>query len=201
MTFSTKSPFVYSAFILLTLLAAGAAYIILTPGRSVDQSTVSEPTSGSTGPGAASSPSLDRTGKAPDFQLQRMNGETFRLSDHFGKVIVLNFWATWCPPCRKEIPDFIDMQNKYGKEGLLFVGVAEDKEGWKVVRPFARKMDINYPIVVDDGAVASRYGGIRGLPTSFIIGRDGEIHHVVPGMMRRDLLESELTKLLASADG
>lgn len=132
---------------------------------------------------------------APDFSLKTMEGNTFTLSDHKGQVIVLNFWATWCGPCRKEIPDFIDLQKELRSEGVLFAGVSLDKKGWSKVRPYAKKMGINYPIMVDDGSVSRQYGPIRAIPTSFIINKKGKVEYVAPGMLNRKKLKPILLKL------
>lgn len=134
---------------------------------------------------------------APDFTLTNMEGEAFTLSDHVGKVIVLNIWATWCPPCREEIPDFIEIQNEMKNDGVLFVGVSLDETGWDVVRPFAKEFKINYPLVVDDGTVDNKYGPISGLPTSFIINKLGQVELVAPGMVTKEQLKPILQKLVA----
>jgi cytochrome c biogenesis protein CcmG/thiol:disulfide interchange protein DsbE len=132
---------------------------------------------------------------APDFTLKRMNGKPFTLSDHKGQVIVLNVWATWCPPCRKEIPGFIKIQKEMRDKGVLFVGVSLDKKGWKAVRPFAKKYGINYPIMVDDGTVNSKYGPFRGIPTTFIITKKGKVAYGAAGMINTDALKPVLEKL------
>ncbi|MCH8495567.1 MAG: TlpA family protein disulfide reductase [Balneolales bacterium] len=134
---------------------------------------------------------------APDFTLTNMEGEQFTLSDHKGKVIVLNIWATWCPPCREEIPDFIELQNEMKNDGVLFVGVSVDEKGWDVVRPFAQEFKINYPLVIDDGTIYAKYGPLPGLPTSFIINKLGQIEHFVPGMVSKAQLLPVLQELAA----
>jgi len=134
---------------------------------------------------------------APDFTLTNMEGEAFTLSDQKGKVIVLNIWATWCPPCREEIPDFIEIQNEMKNDGVLFVGVSVDETGWDVVRPFAEEFQINYPLVVDDGTVYAKYGPLPGLPTSFIINKQGQVAHVAPGMVTKAQLQPILQELVA----
>lgn len=134
---------------------------------------------------------------APDFTLETMQGEQFTLSEHRGKVIVLNIWATWCPPCRKEIPDFIELQDNMREDDVLFVGVSIDEEGWEVVRPFAKKYQINYPLVVDDGSIYQKYGPFRGIPTTFFINRKGQVEYVAPGMVNKDLVKPILEKLTA----
>ncbi len=129
-----------------------------------------------------------------------MNGETFRLSEHRGKVVVINFWATWCGPCRQEIPGFVRLQEEFRADGLLFVGISTDPEGFEVVRPFAEKMGINYPLVVDDGSVAPRYGGIRALPTSFIVDPEGVVRYMQPGLLPEGALRPVLVRMLEEAD-
>lgn len=131
---------------------------------------------------------------APDFTLETMNGAPFTLSEQEGKIVVLNIWATWCPPCRDEIPDFIEIQNEM-KEDVLFLGVSLDEEGWDAVRPFAEEFEINYPLVVDDGTVTEKYGPIMGIPMSFVINRDGDVEYVIPGMIRREVLQPALEEL------
>lgn len=135
--------------------------------------------------------------QAPDFALPTLDGDTFRLSEHRGKVVVLNFWATWCAPCRHEIPDFIALQRELGDAGVQFAGVSLDEEGFDIVRPYAEEMGINYPIVHDDGEVATQYGGIRVVPTTFLIGPEGKVHGYAPGMVTEDVLRPQLEELLA----
>lgn len=132
---------------------------------------------------------------APDFTLIRMNGEPFTLSEHFGKVIVLNIWATWCRPCREEIPDFIQLQNEM-KDKVLFLGVSIDREGWQKVRSFANGLGINYPVMIDNGSVNAKYGPIRVVPTSFIINKQGKVAYVAPGMITKEMLKPVLDKLV-----
>lgn len=132
---------------------------------------------------------------APDFTLKRMNGKLFTLSDHKGQVVILNVWATWCPPCRKEIPGFIDIQKQMRDKSVLFVGVSVDEKGWKVVRPFAKKLGINYPIVVDDGTVRLKYGPLRGIPTTFIINKKGKVEYMATGLINQKALQPVLDKL------
>lgn len=144
--------------------------------------------------------SADTTGDpelqdAPDFTLETMNGDMFTLSEHEGKVIVLNIWATWCPPCREEIPDFIELQEEMEEDGVLFVGVSVDETGWDVVRPFAKEFKINYPLVVDDGAVREKYGPFQGIPTTFFINKEGKVEYVAPGMVSKETIEPILEEL------
>ena len=145
---------------------------------------------------AASQRAAENARRAPDFSLKQMNGDTFRLSDHRGEIVVLNFWATWCPPCRQEIPGFIALQNEFENQGVTFVGVSLNKDGFSSVRPYAEKMGINYPLVVDDGSVAPKYGGIRILPSTVLIGPEGTIQHRKVGYFPEEQLRSQLNAML-----
>ena len=134
---------------------------------------------------------------APDFALRTLSGDTFRLSDQRGRVVVLNFWATWCPPCRVEIPDFIALQDAFGTDDVVFVGVSLDEGGRERVARFADQMGINYPIAIDDGSADAAYGPISSLPATFLIDRAGEVRSYVPGMATREMLEPVLAALVA----
>jgi peroxiredoxin len=112
---------------------------------------------------------------APDFALPDLSGKTVRLSDFKGKVVLLDFWATWCVPCREEIPAFIQLQRQYASRGFTVLGIALDDEGAAVVKPFAQKLGVNYPLVIGNTQIAAAYGGIQAVPTAFLIGRDGMI--------------------------
>ncbi len=133
--------------------------------------------------------------RAPDFTLKTMEGKNFTLSEHRGKVIVLNFWATWCGPCRKEIPDFIELHQEMKNDGVIFAGISLDKEGWEKVRPYANNMGINYPVMVDNGKVSRQYGPIRVIPTTLIINKKGQVEYVAPGMLTKEKLKPILSKL------
>lgn len=135
--------------------------------------------------------------EAPSFSLYTLDGEAFRLEEHRGKVVVLNFWATWCPPCRREIPTFVKLQRELGDRGLQFVGVAlERSAGPGDVRAFAEKMNVNYPVGLGNGRIAQKYGGVRGLPETFIIGPGGTIQGHIQGMATESMLRPGLEALL-----
>lgn len=132
---------------------------------------------------------------APDFTLKQLDGTLFRLSDYEGKVILLDFWATWCAPCRDEIPRFIGWQAKYGNQGLQVIGVSMDDDV-QPVQKFSREFRMNYPVAVGTQELAARYGGILGLPVNIVIGRDRRIVSKHLGLQDLSLLEQELTAQL-----
>ena len=142
---------------------------------------------------------------APDFELNVLNGKskTLRLSDLRGKAVVVNFWATYCEPCKIEMPWLVDLQKKYGVEGLQVVGIAmdwEDKSDEKNVASFARKIGVNYPILQGTERVADLYGGIEGLPTLFFVDRSGKVLEHELGLRGESILEDNIKKALASGD-
>jgi cytochrome c biogenesis protein CcmG/thiol:disulfide interchange protein DsbE len=133
---------------------------------------------------------------APDFTLNDLDGKPFRMSDTKGNVVILDFWATWCPPCRMEIPHFEALYRQYRANGLEIVGVALDRGGAKVVKPFVKDAGVTYPVVIGDQATANAYGGIRGIPTTFIIDRQGRIVEKAVGYRDKAFFESRIKELL-----
>lgn len=135
--------------------------------------------------------------KARDFTVTQVNGETFSLSAHSGQVVMLNIWATWCAPCAEEVPDFVDLYEKYKDEGLVVLGVSIDKQGESVVKPFMEKHDVSYPVVIDRGTIMDKYGPTMGIPTTYIIGREGNLQYFAVGALTKKELEPRLKKLLS----
>jgi len=132
---------------------------------------------------------------APPFLVTDLNGQPISTADWHGKVVILNFWATWCPPCREEIPEMIDLTNRY-KDRLQVVGVSMDDGDPAEVRQFAKEIGINYPIVMWSREIVREYGGVPGLPTSFVINREGRVVQKHVGLYSIDVYESEVRALL-----
>jgi peroxiredoxin len=136
---------------------------------------------------------------APDFQLASLDGKNLKLSDYHGKAVLLNFWATWCEPCKIEMPWFVDLQKKYGPQGLQVLGIAMDDASPKDIAEFAQKMRVNYPIVVGKEEVGAKYGGVQFLPSTFYIDRDGKIIDHVFGLVSRSEIETSIQKALGQS--
>jgi peroxiredoxin len=134
--------------------------------------------------------------KAPNFSLQTQNGKVIELSKLKGKVVLVNFWATWCPPCRAEIPDFIEVYNMYKSKGFEIVGIALDEDGWSKVAPYIEKIKMNYPVVLGSAKVVQQYGGIEAIPTTFIVDKNGYIAASQVGVLSKELLVQKLKSLL-----
>ena len=133
---------------------------------------------------------------APDFTLQSLNGQNMSLSDLRGKAVLLNFWATWCAPCKIEMPWFVELQNEYGAQGLQIVGVAMDDSSKDDIAKFAKDMGVNYPVLIGKEAVGEEYGGVPALPESFFIGRDGKIVDKIIGLKGKAEIEDAVKKAL-----
>jgi thiol-disulfide isomerase/thioredoxin len=133
---------------------------------------------------------------APEFALKDVDGRSVSLADYKGKVVLLNFWATWCGPCKIEIPWFIEFEQKYKDRGFAVLGVAMDEEGWEVVKPYLDQTRVNYRVVVGNDSVATLYGGVDSLPTSFVLDQDGRIAATHVGLVSKSDYENEISQLL-----
>ena len=140
---------------------------------------------------------------APELTLRDLGGKDLSLSQYKGKIVLLNFWATWCEPCQVEIPWLIEMQQKYSDKGFTILGVAMDEEGASVVTPWVQKeqfevngskLQMNYPIVIGNDAAADKFGGLLGYPTSVLINREGKVVKRITGIINED----EISKWIES---
>ncbi|MEJ7606580.1 MAG: TlpA disulfide reductase family protein [Bryobacteraceae bacterium] len=135
---------------------------------------------------------------APAFALKDADGKTVNLSDYRGKVVLLNFWATWCGPCKIEIPWFIDFEQRYKDRGFAVLGVSMDEEGWELVKPYITQSKINYRILLGNETLGQLYGGVDSLPTTFLIDSSGKIVATHVGLVSKGTYEDEIRKLLDS---
>ena len=129
---------------------------------------------------------------APDWELRNLEGRLVKFSDFRGKVVILDFWATWCIPCRVEIPHFVELQKQYRDKGLAVIGVSLDEQGPEVVRKFVKQFGVNYPVVTGNEKIAEAYGGIEGIPTTFVIDRHGRIVRGHVGYNDKAVFEKEI---------
>ena len=136
---------------------------------------------------------------APDFELATLDGRRVKLSDFRGQAVLLNFWATWCPPCKIEMPWFVDMQKQYGKDGLVVLGVAMDDTESSKIAEFAHEMGVNYQVLLGTDQVSDDYGDVRSLPTTFYIDRNGTIVSKAVGLLDRQAIEDDVKKALTAA--
>lgn len=139
---------------------------------------------------------------APDFELKVLDAsdKKLKLSDFKGKAVVINFWATWCEPCKIEMPWLVDLQKKYGPQGLQIVGVAMDDTDEKTIAAFVHKMGVNYPVVIGTEKVADLYGGIDGMPTLFFVDREGKIVDHELGLRSLSAIENNIKKSLGPTE-
>lgn len=136
--------------------------------------------------------------KAPNFELTTPEGKKVKLSDYKGKIVVIDFWATWCPPCRKGIPDLISLKKQYKDQGLEVIGISLDEEKEKVT-PFMKQYGINYPVVYGDMNVVQSYGNISSIPTSFVIDKNGNIVASYVGLVDKSEYEKHIKNLLGKS--
>ena len=145
---------------------------------------------------AARAAAVEIGSPAPSWKLTDMAGKPISSADFKGKVVVVDFWATWCPPCVGEIPGYVELQKKYGDQGLVFVGLSVDQAGPDVVNKFIADHHVNYDIALADDKTASAFGGFEAIPTTFVIDRTGHIANMKTGAMPAAEFEALLQPLL-----
>jgi thiol-disulfide isomerase/thioredoxin len=133
---------------------------------------------------------------APDFELQSLEGKNVKLSDFRGKAVLLNFWATWCGPCKVEMPWFVELQKEYGPQGFQIIGVAMDDASTEDIAKFTRELGVNYPILLGKESVGQSYGGVGVLPTTFFVDRDGKVTDREFGLQSRSVFVDNIKKAL-----
>jgi thiol-disulfide isomerase/thioredoxin len=164
----------------IAVLFAGALFALaLTSLRPLIRSSAPDPLSSS---------------KSPVWELKDPDGKLVKSSDFDGKVVILDFWATWCPPCKAEIPGFIELQKKYGEKGLVVVGVSLDEQGPSVVKQFMNQFGMNYPVVMGNIKTMEDFGG-KAIPTTFVIDRSGKVVAKHVGFASKQTFEKEIEPL------
>jgi peroxiredoxin len=195
-------PAVVRAYSLMTwasrfsLLAATVALVGCAPKEAPKPKVSANDGAASAATSAAEKTQLPIVGPAPDWKLRDLDGRLVTSADFKGKVVVLDFWATWCPPCRKEIPGYIDLYRKYGRGRLAIVGVSLDEGGPTVVKDFVQKFGVNYPVVMGDDAVQNAFGGMEAIPTTFLIDQRGQIRDKKVGAEPTEEYEKKIASLL-----
>jgi thiol-disulfide isomerase/thioredoxin len=181
----------------LVLILIVAALAVLFYARSRSNKNGGQPGT----PGTSLSFGNEVGASAPEFELPVIdsNGKTLKLSDLKGKAVLLNFWATYCVPCKTEMPWLVKMQQQYGPQGLQIVGVTKDGDSEKTALEFTKKMGINYPVLAGSEKVEDSYGGINGLPTTFFIDRSGKVVVRRLGQMKEDQIVEDIKKSLGQS--
>lgn len=134
---------------------------------------------------------------APDFELPALDGKNLKLSDLRGKAVLLNFWATYCGPCKIEMPWFVELQKEYGPQGFQIVGVAMDDASTEEIAKFAKEMGVNYPILLGKESVGQSYGGVSVLPTTFFVDRDGKLIAREFGLQSRSVFVDHIKRAMS----
>ena len=132
----------------------------------------------------------------PQFTLKDINGRTVRLRAYRGKVVLVNFWATWCPPCRAEMPDLVRLQREHAGEGLRIIGITYPPETKTRVRRFARSLKVNYPIILGTRQIKTRFSSDETLPLTVVIDRDGKVKEIISGILLSEEFEEKIKPLL-----
>jgi peroxiredoxin len=132
---------------------------------------------------------------APDFNLEDASGKNVKLADLKGKVVLVNFWATWCEGCQVEIPWFVEFQKDYASRGLVVVGISMDDDGWKSVKPWIKEKKVNYPIVIGNEGLGKQYG-LEGMPLTALVDREGRIADLHRGVVEKTAAQQKIKDLL-----
>lgn len=140
--------------------------------------------------------SIAQTRKLPELNLKDINGKQIRLSQYRGKVVLINFWATWCPPCRAEIPDLVRLQRDYRDHGLRVIGVTYPPQKLSEVRQFVREAKMNYPVALGTKETKLRFTSNETMPMTFVIGRDGTVQDIIEGILLPEEIEQKIKPLL-----
>jgi peroxiredoxin len=180
--------------IILSLGAAASLGVWSCQGEVQSNAQVDAPSVGADGTAGTTT----RSEKAmPNFELQDLDGNVVRLSDYSGQVVLLNFWATWCSPCKAEMSDFVEIQKQYGDGSFTVIAVSLDQTGIAKVREFVDARKLNFPILMGNQTVVTQYGNFRGIPTSFLLNSDHELAKRYTGLVTKRMLESDLSDLFA----
>jgi thiol-disulfide isomerase/thioredoxin len=134
---------------------------------------------------------------APDFTLTDLDGNTVRLSDYRGRVVMVDFWATWCGPCRRTIPDLISLYRTYNADGFDVLGIALERRGRDPLVQYVEAAGIPYPVMMGNAELVGRYGGFRSIPMAFLIGKDGTVRDRFRGVQPKNLIEKAILELLS----
>lgn len=188
-------------------LAAGIALVLTACSKpSVLRSDVADSKEpASTAPAKAElKPVADRK-VAPSFELKDQSGATVKLADYKGKVVLLNFWATWCGPCKVEIPWFIEFERTNKDKNFAVIGMSMDDEGWTIVKPYTEEKKMNYRVLIGDDKISKDFGKLNGfgsidsLPTTFLVDRNGKVAAIHNGLVSKNTYAQEIETLLAEA--
>jgi thiol-disulfide isomerase/thioredoxin len=139
---------------------------------------------------------LGQKAQAPQFELKDVNGRIVRLSNYQGKVVLINFWATWCPPCRAEMPELVRLQREHAKQGLQVIGITYPPERKDRVRRFARSLKVNYPIILGTRQIKARFSSDETLPLTIVIDRGGKVTDIISGILLREEFDEKIKPLL-----
>ena len=192
MGYKVKKRNLHIVVIAAAMLVVGSAYLIMSNESGVSTASAANLTTEYLAMEEPNEGAL-----APDFSLTSTEGKTIKLSSFRGRVVIIDFWATWCPPCKAEIPDFIKLYSDYKSDGFQMIGISLDQGGLKDVVPFMKDHGMNYPVVLGTEEVVSAYGGIRGIPTTFVIDKKGYVREAFEGYRSASTFENLVKQLLA----